>query len=121
MDLCITCPDMKDISAYTRSTLEEHPKSIFNMRFLAQKLRDIGMVDVVPIKRARVPICTFRDPEYGVRCDINVNNLLGMENTSLIVQYCNLDSRVRPFLFALKTFVKTKEISDCKIYFFCLD
>lgn len=107
---------MKDISDYKRSCLEATSNSVFNMDFLAKKLRSHGMNTITVVKKARVPICTFWDQEYNVVCDINVNNCLGIENTHLVVEYMKLDSRVKPFLFALKLFVKSKGIHDCKVY-----
>ncbi|KAG2230490.1 hypothetical protein INT48_003008 [Thamnidium elegans] len=114
MDLCITSPEMKDISDYKRIYLENESNSIFNMDVLAKKLRSHGMCNITVVKKARVPICTFQDQQYGIDCDINVNNCLGIENTNLSVEYMKLDSRVKPFLFAFRLFVKSKGINDCR-------
>ncbi|GAA5796370.1 hypothetical protein HPULCUR_001741 [Helicostylum pulchrum] len=113
-DLCISSPEMKDISDYKRTCLENASNSIFNMDFLAKQLISHGMSNITAIKKARFPICTFRDQQYGVDCDINVNNCLGIENTGLVVEYMKLDLRVKPFLFALRLFVKAKGVHDCK-------
>jgi DNA polymerase sigma len=84
------------------------------MRYLARKLREIGMDQVEAVNDAAVPICKSRDPKYNIYCDINTINLLGIENTRLIIQYIHLDARVEPFLFTLKLFIKSKEINNCK-------
>lgn len=84
------------------------------MRYLARKLREIGMDQVEAVNDAVVPICKSRDPKYNIYCDINTINLLGIENTRLIIQYIHLDARVGPFLFTLKLFIKSKEINNCK-------
>lgn len=121
MDLCIVCPEIVNISVYNKSILESRSDSIFNMDYLSDQLRSIGMINITSIKKARVPICTFKDPEYGITCDINVGNILGIENTNLILQYMKIDSRVKPFLFALKLFVKSKEIQNSKFFFLYID
>ncbi|CAO3654470.1 unnamed protein product [Mucor fragilis] len=82
------------------------------MHCLASKLREIGMLDVQAIQDARVPICKFTDPETGLQCDINASSSLGVENSQLIDEYRKLDTRVGPFLYALKYFVQKRDIND---------
>lgn len=115
IDLCISGPSLGSSSDYP--SLRRQSGSVYNMNFLASKLRAIGMDHVVAINEATVPICKFRDPQSNIYCDINTNNLMGIENTNLIIQYMHLDTRVRPFLFALKLFIKSKEINNCKYKF----
>lgn len=86
------------------------------MFFLASRLRDIGMKNVEAIGHASVPICKFVDPQTGFQCDINTNNILGIENTGMIQKYCNMDSRIRPLVFAIKQFVKQKNINNRMLY-----
>ncbi|KAI7889061.1 uncharacterized protein EV154DRAFT_604313 [Mucor mucedo] len=117
IDLCISGPVLG--SDYHGGSLQRVAGSVYNMNFLASKLREIGMDHVIAINEATVPICKFRDPEFNLYCDINTNNLMGIENTNLIIQYMHLDSRVRPFLFALKLFIKTKEINNSQKGFMC--
>lgn len=113
IDLCISGPVLSS-SDNIGGSLQRVTGSVYNMNFLASKLREIGMDHVKAINEATVPICKFRDPEFNLYCDINTNNLMGIENTNLIIQYMHLDSRVRPFLFAFKLFIKAKEINYCK-------
>ncbi|KAI8070624.1 uncharacterized protein B0P05DRAFT_186484 [Gilbertella persicaria] len=82
------------------------------MYFLASRLKSLGMKHVEAIGHASVPICKFVDPQTGFSCDINTNNILGIENTRMIGTYANLDVRIRPFLAAIKQFVKQKEINN---------
>ncbi|CEP12640.1 hypothetical protein [Parasitella parasitica] len=81
------------------------------------ELRSIGMIDVLAIQNASVPICKFTDPETGLHCDINASSSLGVENSQLIDDYRKLDKRVGPFLYALKYFVKKRGINDSESSF----
>lgn len=74
------------------------------------------MTNIVPIQNANVPICKFYDPKTGLICDINTADQLGVHNTKLIKKYIGLDSRVGPFLFAIKTFAKCRNINECNSY-----
>ncbi|GAA5816106.1 hypothetical protein MFLAVUS_009628 [Mucor flavus] len=114
VDFCIVVPEAKyeqDLYQH-RNKLSKIPKSVYNMFFLASRLRGIGMRDVEAIGHASVPICKFVDPQTGLNCDINANNILGIENTRMIQRYCDLDSRIRPLIFAIKQFVKQKDINN---------
>jgi len=91
------------------------------MHCLAAELRSIGMVNVEAIPGASVPICKFSDPETGLQCDVNASSSLGVENSQLINDYRKLDTRVGPFLYALKYFVKKRNINDSKLIIFCID
>jgi hypothetical protein len=44
----------------------------------------------------------FRDPASGLDCDLNVNGLLGLHNSSLVKEYCNAHPYLRPLLFRIK-------------------
>ncbi|KAI8327133.1 hypothetical protein EDC96DRAFT_532707 [Choanephora cucurbitarum] len=114
IDLCIVVPEAKfehDLRTF-RKRLSRQPRSVYNMYYLAARLRDIGMKAVESIGHASVPICKFIDPQTGFNCDINTNNILGIENTRLIGTYANLDVRIRPLLAAIKQFVKEKNINN---------
>ncbi|KAI8088408.1 hypothetical protein BDF21DRAFT_491444 [Thamnidium elegans] len=114
VDFCIVVPESKyeqDLYQH-RNKLSKIPKSVYNMFFLASRLRSIGMRGVEAIGHASVPICKFVDPQTGLNCDINANNILGIENTRMIQKYCDLDSRIRPLIFAIKQFVKQKDINN---------
>ncbi|KAI9257456.1 hypothetical protein EDC94DRAFT_614487 [Helicostylum pulchrum] len=114
VDFCIVVPESRyeqDLYKY-RNKLSKIPKSVYNMFFLASRLRGIGMRGVEAIGHASVPICKFVDPQTGLNCDINTNNILGIENTRMIQKYCDLDSRIRPLIFAIKQFVKQKDINN---------
>lgn len=113
VDLCITVPKEdyeRDLYRF-RNRLSKQPKSIYNMFFLAARLKGMGMANVEAIAHAQVPICKFVDPQTGYSCDINTNNVLGIENSEMIKEYCSLDTRIRPLIFAVKYFVKQKNIN----------
>ena len=47
-----------------------------------------------------------RDPETGLDCDINVNDRLGLINSSMIKEYCDAHPFVRPLLYRIKKWAK---------------
>ncbi|KAI9022273.1 hypothetical protein CLU79DRAFT_751962 [Phycomyces nitens] len=113
LDLCIVVPSeiyQKDL--YNMSRLMNEPYSVYNMHFVEEKLREIGMLNVKAITAATVPICKFNDPVSNISCDINTNNVLGIDNSKLVKAYSFLDTRVRPFLYAIKYFVKSRDINE---------
>lgn len=116
VDLCIVVPEAKfesDLRRY-KQKLSKQPKSVYNMYFLANRLKSMGMRNVEAIGNASVPICKFVDPQTGFSCDINTHNILGIENTRMVGQYTSLDIRIRPFLTAIKQFVKQKDLNSRK-------
>lgn len=114
VDFCIVLPEARyeqDLRQF-KNRLSKQPKSIYNMFFLAARLREMGMKNVEAINSASVPICKFVDGYSGLECDINAHNILGIENTKMIQKYCELDARIRPLIFAVKQFVKQKQINN---------
>lgn len=52
------------------------------------------------------PTVTFRDPTTGIKCDINVNERLGLYNSDLIASYCDIYPPLRSMLFNIKSWAK---------------
>ncbi len=78
----------------------EKPKKVLNK--IARMLRDDGMEDVTLISHAKVPIVKFIDQRSKIPIDISINNSLAIYNTKLLRSYNDCDSRVRPFILAIK-------------------
>tara|TARA_B100001564_G_scaffold70502_1_gene55950 strand:+ start:5942 stop:8020 length:2079 start_codon:yes stop_codon:yes gene_type:complete len=76
------------------------PKKVLNT--IARMLRHDGMEDVTLISHARVPIVKFVDQRSKIPIDISINNSLAIYNTKLLRLYNDCDSRVRPFILAVK-------------------
>lgn len=49
----------------------------------------------------------LRDQKGRIRCDINVNDQMGVYNTLLIARYCKLSPLLRPLLLAVKKWAKS--------------
>lgn len=90
---------------------------IRQIRTVALGLYESGMEQVRSNVHGRTHFCTFRDPEYDIRCDISHGNADDIKRTNLISEYLTLDNRVKPFLFALKQFIKSRGINDGKNYY----
>lgn len=63
---------------------------------------------------APIPFCTVKEKYSSIQFHISVDNTLDIERSNLITEYLGLDHRVKPFLFALRQFVKRKEINNGK-------
>ena len=115
LDLCIIVPShLFNVDAYNMFHKQRDRNSYYSMLCLSGLLKRGGMVNIAAIPRANVPICKFEDPHLRIKADINTHNDMGVENSKLIKEYTSLDPRVRPFLYAIKTFTKMRKINDCK-------
>ncbi|CDZ97328.1 S-M checkpoint control protein CID1 and related nucleotidyltransferases [Phaffia rhodozyma] len=114
MDLCVV--DQEHPQGYRNFDLTKKPKgnTIYNMYDLAYMLKAKGgMMDVTAIAFAKTPIVKFRDPTTDIEVDMNVNDLGGVYNTSLILSYCLLAPyTLRPLLHAVKHWAKSRKIND---------
>jgi DNA polymerase sigma len=79
---------------------------------IAELLANQGMERVVCVSRAKVPIVKVWDPELQVACDLNVNNPIALENTSLVRSYVAIDDRVRPLAMIIKHWAKRRILND---------
>ncbi|XP_064594868.1 speckle targeted PIP5K1A-regulated poly(A) polymerase-like [Liolophura sinensis] len=70
-----------------------------------------GCSDAHVIPSIRCPVVRFSHAPTGIKCDLSVNNRLGLQNTKLLKFFCNVDPRVRPLVFALRYWGKLKEVS----------
>ena len=79
---------------------------------IAELLARHGMERVVCVSSAKVPIVKCWDPELQVACDLNVNNPIALENTTLIRQYVSIDWRVRRLAMIIKYWAKRRILND---------
>jgi DNA polymerase sigma len=70
------------------------------------------MKDVLCVSTAKVPIVKILDPELNLKCDMNVNNTLALENTRMIKTYIQIDERVRPLAMIIKHWTKRRILND---------
>ncbi|KAL5504982.1 hypothetical protein ACEPAH_7645 [Sanghuangporus vaninii] len=85
---------------------------IYKVRKLADTLERHGFRINRTITHATVPIVKFEDTRTRLKCDININDRLGLYNTRLIAQYCSLSPLLRPLLMLLKQWAKTLGLND---------
>ncbi|KAF9137470.1 hypothetical protein BGX30_010183 [Mortierella sp. GBA39] len=67
---------------------------------LATVLRRIGYQRITSIPNARVPIASWE--LYGIQCDANLNQPMGVHNSKLISIYSNIDDRFKTLWFSIK-------------------
>lgn len=83
------------------------------MRAVERELAKIGMRETMPIISATTPIVKFKESSGRMECDINVNDLGGWYNSSLILHYCLISPHVlRPMIYALKLWAKGFDLND---------
>ncbi|KAF8948152.1 hypothetical protein BGZ47_006260 [Haplosporangium gracile] len=75
---------------------------------LATVLRHIGYQRVTSIPCARVPIASWK--LYGIQCDVNLNQPMGVYNSKLISTYSNIDDRFKTLWFSIKQISKQNGI-----------
>ncbi|WZN64890.1 UTP:RNA uridylyltransferase [Chloropicon roscoffensis] len=78
---------------------------------MAGLLRRSRMSKVFAIPKARVPIVKFIEPETSIECDICVNNLLAVENTSLLRLYSEIDPRLKELVILIKHWSKCRGVN----------
>ena len=88
----------------------EPPKKV--LKKIARMLNEDGMKDVKLIANAKVPIVKCVDNQSMIPIDISVNNNLSVYNTELLRRYNKLDSRVKPFILAIKFWARNRGICE---------
>jgi len=101
LDLCLIPPRPPHINAARRM-----------IESLGEELKRRGMLEVLPLPSARVPIVKFVDARSGLHCDICVNNELALHNTRLLRTYAHLDPRVRPLIAVVKYWASQRKINE---------
>merc|ERR1711871_756890 len=101
LDMCLAIPGGSKISDPAEA-----------MGKLAEDLEREGMLDVNARLTARIPIIMFEDSVTKLECDISLQNPLAVHNTGLLATYANCDSRVREVAYALKRWVKARNINS---------
>lgn len=67
--------------------------------------------NVIVIPQAKIPILKCVHVLTGINCDINLKNMLGVCNSSLINYYLNLDPKLRKIMIVLKFWARTHKIT----------
>ncbi|KAF9545746.1 hypothetical protein EC957_010494 [Mortierella hygrophila] len=94
--LCSMSSDA-DMTVYNLRMVALHCPPIVE---LATVLRRIGYQRITSIPNARVPIATWK--LYGIQCDANLNQPMGVHNSKLISTYSNIDDRFKTLWFSIK-------------------
>lgn len=87
-------------------------ESVYDVHFLAQSLREMGMVAPFPIPLAK--ICKFVDPASRLNCAVGVDAGLVFERDHLIAEYLKLDKRFGFLISAILYFTRSQNINKCK-------
>ncbi|BFZ55480.1 hypothetical protein PYCC9005_002521 [Savitreella phatthalungensis] len=97
-----------DVCCYHGIYPPERLVRIWDLKRCLTRCRDFKSITAV---EAKIPIVKMVHAQSGLKVDVSIENTVAIENTKLIKLYCDLDSRVRPLLFALKTWCKSRAIS----------
>ncbi|KAM0036672.1 putative polynucleotide adenylyltransferase [Helianthus debilis subsp. tardiflorus] len=117
MDLFTIESDL-DLSINFRSSSYVFPRDeeIKTLQKFEKKLRSLqneGYVQRVKlIMRARVPIIKFVDTATSVRCDISVENRIGISKSLIIRLITSIDERFQKLCVLMKTWAKAHNINS---------
>lgn len=106
-----------DVDVCLETPWEDRLNGVSNMFVLAGTLRKHGMSIGHIVNSAKVPVCRFFDSEYGIYCDINVNNTIALRNTELVRSYVAIDPRVRKLCVLIKHWAKRRALNDGMFFF----
>ncbi|KAF9134878.1 hypothetical protein BGW39_005593 [Mortierella sp. 14UC] len=101
-----------DMTAFNVPRYSPHSSPIVE---LATTLRNIGYQHVTSVPRARVPIASFK--LYGISCDINLGQPMGVQNSKLIATYAKIDDRFTTLWFSIKEITKKHGILSARTGF----
>nr|SZF06514.1 poly(A) RNA polymerase gld-2-like protein [Psoroptes ovis] len=107
IDLCMVIYDRRGQvdERYQNRVYAEHKLS--KIRTI---LESFGIAYDSKVIRANVPILKFYDHNH-IEVNLNLNKLVTVQNTLLLMHCCSLDSRVAPFLFTIKLWAQKNGIN----------
>ncbi|CEM17726.1 unnamed protein product [Vitrella brassicaformis CCMP3155] len=82
---------------------------------IAEVLEQGGYENVTWIAKTKAPIVKFVDPVSGLEGDIGIQNRLPIHNTDLLATYAQAHPIVRPFVYLVKHWAKSRGINNPKI------
>ena len=82
---------------------------IWDVKRALDRCRDF--TDIIAISHAKIPIVKMRHVPTNLAVDVSIENTVAIENTRLLQLYADCDARVKPLLFALKTWCKSRAIA----------
>lgn len=107
IDLCMVIYDR-------RGQVDERYQNRVFAEYTLGRIRNIlerfGLAFECKVIRANVPILKFYDHNH-VEVNLNLNKLVTVQNTLLLMHCCSLDSRVAPFLFTVKLWAQKNGIN----------
>ncbi|KAJ8503010.1 hypothetical protein ONZ45_g11236 [Pleurotus djamor] len=110
-DLDLVIVDSLRMNGFPPSMTLPLPK-VYKVREVAKILLRAGFRRVMPVVSAAVPIVKFVDDQNGFECDINVNNQLGLVNSMMLKNYCDMSPVLRPMLRLLKGWAKPLALNN---------
>nr|XP_046917284.1 poly(A) RNA polymerase GLD2-like [Dermatophagoides farinae] len=107
IDLCMVIYDR-------RGQVDERYQNRVHAEYTLGRIRNIlercGLAFDSKVIRANVPILKFYDHNH-IEVNLNINKLVTVQNTLLLMHCCSLDSRVAPFLFTIKLWAQKNGIN----------
>lgn len=110
LNICIRASNDYLMSNATKLGLKEAP---FDMKYIASHLNkntDLKSIKIKKTFRHRLNVMDFFDSEGRIPCTLLFDYNLALEASLLVQEYARLDKRVGPFIYAVKWFVKSRDI-----------
>ncbi|KAL4063671.1 hypothetical protein J3A83DRAFT_4283989 [Scleroderma citrinum] len=111
-DLDLVILDMDRPFGFTPDVDINKLPAIYNIWRLAAVFSRAGFKDVQPVPTASVPIVKFQDPRTQLSIDINVNDRLGLMNSHLLRNYCDVLPGLRKLLAVIKLWALPLDLNN---------
>ncbi|XP_018414230.1 PREDICTED: poly(A) RNA polymerase, mitochondrial [Nanorana parkeri] len=123
LDLFLNLNSIKDMSGRAAGSFvtEYLMKRAPSSRVAQQKILSViaecldsfgpGCTGVHKILNARCPLVRFYHHPAGLHCDLTADNRIALRSSELLYIYGNIDSRVRPLIFALRCWANVHGIT----------
>ncbi|KAI2811465.1 Zinc finger, CCHC domain-containing protein [Blomia tropicalis] len=108
IDLCMVIYDRETGRVDERYNNRIYAELLLNK--ICVILEKSGLAFQAKVIPANVPILKFFDQNH-IEVNLNLNKLVTVQNTMLLVHLCSLDSRVAPFLFIVKLWAQKNGIN----------
>lgn len=111
-DLDLVVLDSHFPAGYRTSAKKRRKSRIYYINTLSSVLKQAGFRIEQAIPTALVPIVKFVDTKTGIRCDLNVNERLGIRNTSMLARYCEILPQLPALVFLVKKWAKSHNLNN---------
>jgi hypothetical protein len=118
IDMVLVRPE--DVAAARAQTMAALPNKNKSRKTIEKVMKKVlypkqnGFTKIFPILTAKVPIVQFVERTSQLECDLCYGNVLAIENSKLIREYCRFDPRVTTLAWTVKNWAVEHNLNDNK-------